>query len=164
MTDIHTITECDRRTLQECSSPSPGRNDGTSNETRLDGTASSREHFRCLQFIVVAFENPCREDLPSSAYCPCIARAELTMPRANKKPIPSTMPYPQACPKGEAEGPVGAGPPAMIITEVQVSRASSLCFLRWMLTQIDGFVRYLYCSNPVPHAAQMPCTCSVLSS
>jgi hypothetical protein len=37
----------------------------------------------------------------------------LTMPRANKKPTPSTIPYPQACPKGEAAGPIGAAPPAM---------------------------------------------------
>jgi hypothetical protein len=37
----------------------------------------------------------------------------LTMPSANKNPTPSTIPYPQACPKGEAAGPIGAAPPAM---------------------------------------------------
>jgi hypothetical protein len=42
------------------------------------------------------------------------------MPMANKKPTPSTIPYPQACPKGEAEGPVGAGPPAIVVDESRV--------------------------------------------
>lgn len=55
------------------------------------------------------------------------------MPSANKKPIPRTIPYPQAWPKGEAEGPVGAGPPAMLLY-ADVRRVKPLGFV---LSQID---------------------------
>ena len=61
-----TIAESYRGTLQECGSPSPGRDDGAGYKTRLDRAASSRKHLRGLQLIVVAFEDPCREDLGMS--------------------------------------------------------------------------------------------------
>ena len=51
------------------------------------------------------------------------------MPRANRKPIPSTIPYPQAWPRGEAEGPVGAGPPAMLLYAIAMQK--SVVQSRW---------------------------------
>lgn len=58
-----TISKSDAGALQESGSPGPGRNDGGGNESRFDSSASSAEHFRGLQFIVVAFENPGGENL-----------------------------------------------------------------------------------------------------
>lgn len=73
------------------------------------------------------------------------------MPRANKKPMPSTIPYPQAWPRGEAEGPVGAGPPAMVLDtgcNAEVCRAEPLGSTS---LQIDGTQRGIYTSdNPLP--------------
>lgn len=67
-----------------------------------------------------------------------------TMPSANKKPIPRTMPYPQAWPRGEAEGPVGAGPPAILLA-AEVSRVKPLDSIPF---QIDGSRGIYRCDDP----------------
>jgi len=54
---LNSLVICDRRGLQQSSSPSPGRNDSSGDKTRFDGATSSREHLRCLQFIVVSLED-----------------------------------------------------------------------------------------------------------
>jgi hypothetical protein len=111
----HTIAISNRSTLQQRSRPRPRRNDRTSHKTRLDRPASRGEHFRSLQFIVVSFENPRRQDLHFiSSIFKLHHRRQPTMPSANKNPTPSTMPYPQACPKGDAAGPIGPPPPAIV--------------------------------------------------
>lgn len=76
------------------------------------------------------------------------------MPRANKKPMPSTIPYPQAWLRGEAEGPVGAGPPAMMLVtgcNAEVCRAEPLGSTSPRST---GAQRGIYTSsNPLPSLA-----------
>jgi hypothetical protein len=63
------ISESNAGALEKGSSPGPGRDDSGSDETRLDSSASGTEHFRGLQFIVVAFQDPCCEDLAKMREC-----------------------------------------------------------------------------------------------